>query len=461
MRKLFAWGLIASMLITLGLGCNASTKTKPASASPITLNVWGVFDDEYPYDGSIKAFQGLHPNISVNYRKFRIDEYENEILNAFAEDRGPDIFMLHNTWIHAYEPKIKPAPATLTTAYREVQGLNKQVVWTEKAEAGLSVPQLKTRFIDQVAHDVVLNAPIDGKEGTDADQIFGLPLAVDTMGLYYNKDVLNAAGIPTAASSWSELQDHVKRITKYDDQGKLVRPAVGLGTAKNVNRSFDILSLLMMQNGAQMADENGVPTFQRMPANMTRDIPPGQEALTFYTDFANPTKDVFTWDDTQPNSLDAFIAGKTAYYFGYAYDLPTIRSQAPKLNFGITTVPQIDPGNQVNYANYWLLTVAKKTKHTDVSWALIEFMASETQAKSYLTKTAKPTALRSIIPTQVSDGDLAPFVTELLTAKSWYHGSNIVATEAAFADMIASTLGGAEPQKALNLASDTIAQTVR
>ncbi len=39
----------------------------------------------------------------------------------------------------------------------------------------------------------------------------------------------------------------------------------------------------------------------------------------------------------------ASIAGKTGYFFGYAYHLPRIRAQAPKLNFGVTGIPQIDP----------------------------------------------------------------------------------------------------------------------
>lgn len=464
MRKIFAWGLMASLLVTLGLGCNAAATPKPASAKPINLVMWGVFDDIAPYNDTFTAYRALHPNVSIEYHKYRVDEYEGQLLNAFAEDRGPDIFAIHNTWTNAYQPKTTPMPPTMKLAYREIQGVQNTPVWVEKTTSGMSVTQLKNQFIDQVYRDAVVNAPVAGKEGQNAEQIFGLPLAVDTMALYYNKDVLNSAGIPTPAASWSELQDHVKRVTKYDDQGKLVRPAVGLGTSKNVNRAFDILSLLMMQNGAQMADENGNPTFNRTPPNLAREISPGQEALVFYTDFANPTKEVFTWDDTQPNSLDAFMAGKTAYYFGYSYDLATIRGQAAKLNFGVTTMPQIDPNNQVNYANYWLETVSKKTKYAAQAWNLVQFMASETQVKSYLSKAAKPTALRAIIPTQVSDGDLAPFVAELLTAKSWYHGVNEPAAEAAFGQMINTTLAGTDPdgpQKALSLAADTIAQTIR
>ena len=453
--------LLAGALVTAGLGCNSAVAPKPASAKPVVLSIWGVYDDEDAYDGIFKAYQALHPNVSFDFRKFRPEEYESELLNAFAEDRGPDIYMVHDTWMRAYEAKLLPMPKSTKVAFREIQGVNKTPVWVEKTVPSLSLTQVQNQFIDQVAKDVVINAPVAGTD-QNADQVFGLPLSVDTLALYYNKDALNAAGIPTPAQSWTELQDHVKRLTQYDSQGKLKRPAVGLGTFQNVNHAFDIISLLMMQNGTQMTDDYGSPTFQRMPANLTtRSVLPGVEALTFYTDFADPTKDVFTWDDTQPNSLDAFVAGETAYYFGYSADLATIRAQAPKLNFGTTTVPQIDPQNfPRNFASYWNYGVAKKSKYPDLAWNLVQFMASEAQAKDYLAKTAKPTALRSLIPTQVSDGDLGPFASELLTAVSWYRGSDIQATMAAFSDLVKSVLAGAEPQQALNLAAEVVGQTV-
>jgi multiple sugar transport system substrate-binding protein len=362
----------------------------------------------------------------------------------------------------AYVPKLLPLPASLKLDFRELQGVSKETVWVQKTVPSLTVAKLKNDYVDQVAKDVVFKAATaDPKQGL-VDQIFGLPLSLDTMALYYNKDVLNAAGVPLPAQTWAEFQEHVKRLTRYDDQGKLQRPAAGIGTSRNVERSFDVLSLLMMQNGAEMADENGYPRFNRTPASLAdREVPPGVEALVFYTDFANPAKEVFTWDDTQPNSFDAFISGKTAYFFGYAYHLPRIRAQAPKLNFGLTSIPQIDPARKVNYANYWVEGVSKRTKYPDLAWDFVQFAANAERAKTYLAKIAKPTALRALVNSQLNDADLAVFASQVLTARSWYKGQNVAATEAAFNEMIDSTLEGADPAKAVNLAAQTVAQTVR
>lgn len=460
-RTRLAGFLLLASLVLVGQGCFApGVSAPPAASKPVTLTYWRVLDDGDAFDEIIKGYRALHPNVTINYRKLRLDEYERELLNALAEDRGPDLISLHNTWIRSYQSKLLPAPANVKLAFREVQGIQKNQVWVEKTLPMITPSQVKTQFVDQVGRDVVIKGQdADPKKGI-VDQLYGLPMALDTMVLYYNKDVLNAAGIPTPAQDWAEFQDHVKRMTRYD-QGKLVKPAAGIGTSRNVERSFDILSLLMMQNGAQMTDANGLPTFNRMPPNLNREITPAVEALIFYTDYANPSKDVFTWDDAQPNSYDAFISGKTGYFFGYAYHLPRIRSQAPKLNFGVASIPQIDPAAKVNYANYWVETVSKKTKNPDLAWDFLQFAANAERAKTYLAKTAKPTALRSLVNEQLSDADLGVFASQVLTAKSWYQGVNIAATEAAFNEMIDAALQGTDPNRAVNTAVQTVAQTVR
>ena len=459
-RTRLAGFLLLATLVVMGQGCGTPNAAPPGASKPVTLTYWRVLDDSDAFDQIIQGYRALHPNVTINYRKLRLDEYERELLNALAEDRGPDIISLHNTWVRSYQAKLLPAPASVKLAFREVQGIQKNQVWVEKTLPVITPAQVKNQFVDQVGRDVIIKGSTsDPKQGL-VDQLWGLPLALDTMVLYYNRDVLNASGIPTPAQDWAEFQDHVKRMTRYD-QGKLVTPAAGIGTSRNVERSFDILSLLMMQNGAQMTDANGLPTFNRTPANLDRDIPPAVEALIFYTDYANPSKEVFTWDDAQPNSYDAFISGKTGYFFGYAYHLPRIKAQAPKLNFGVANIPQIDPAAKVNYANYWVESVSKKTPNPDLAWDFVQFAAAAERAKTYFTKTAKPTALRSLVNEQLNDPDLGVFASQVLTAKSWYQGINVAATEAAFNEMIDSTLQGAEPERAVNLAAQTVAQTVR
>lgn len=83
-------------------------------------------------------------------------------------------------------------------------------------------------------------------------------------------------------------------------------------------------------------------------------------------------------------------------------------------------------------------------------------------ANLYLNKTKKPTALRSLINEQLNDMEIAPFASEVLTAKSWYKGKDAGAMEQIFADMVSSVGMGAEDkeyQMALNEAARKIQQT--
>lgn len=445
--------LIFVLLVTSGFGCAGTPAAITEATKPVNLVYWRVFDDQDSMDRIISDYQALHPYVSITYRKLRYEEYERQLLNALAEDRGPDIFSLHNTWIKKYQSKLAPLPKTTTMAFETIQGtLQKQKVYELRTANSLNLRDLKTNFVDAVSDDAVSDS-----------QIYGLPLALDTMVLFYNKDLLNNAGIPQPPVNWTDFRNQVKKLTKQDQKGNIIQAGAAIGTSKNINRSFDLLSLLMMQNGTVMADDNGYPKFGEIPqTQQDRSYVPAEAALSFYTDFASPSKEVYTWNDQMPNSLEAFLAGNVAFYFGYSYDITTIKNQAPKLNWAITTMPQLE-GSQVptNYANYWLETVSKKSQHINEAWDFLQFATRAENASKYLAITGKPTALRSLINNQLGDINLNPFASQVLTARSWYKGADPLAAEDIFGSIIDSVIQGtATPHEAISLAVSRVAQTI-
>jgi multiple sugar transport system substrate-binding protein len=460
--KIFFLFLIFAFLITAGPICKTTPKEVQEAMKPVNLVYWRVFDDEDAFTDMINAYRAIHPNVSVTYKKFRYEEYENELLNAMAENRGPDIFSIPSTWIEKYQTKITPLPKTITLPYQYTTGtIKKEVVTEMRTNPSLSILSLKNNFADQVAADVLLPYQEDPAKPAE-NRIFGLPLSLNTLALFYNRDLLNAAGIPEPPQTWTEFQEQVKRLAKVDKTGKILQAGAAIGTGKNIERASDILSLLMMQNGTQMTDESGNATFNQIPPGVTLPTPPGQEALAFYTDFASPYKEVYTWNKDMPDSLEAFITGQTAFFFGYAYHIPQIKAQAPKLNFAIAKVPQIAGGTEMNFANYWTEVVSKKTEHLNEAWDFVQFITRAENVKSYLDKTKNPTALRSLITTQSEDIDLSVFVSQILTAKSWYHGKDPLTAEQIFIDMIEQVVGGlATPEEAINLAAAKVNQTIR
>lgn len=457
LKKIAILSLLAASLMTAGFGCKITDPKTQAAMKPITLVYWRVFDDQDAFQDIINKYKALHPFITIEYHKLRYEEYEAALLNAMAEDRGPDIFSIQNTWLKKYQSKLVPLPENTTMAYPVVQGvIKKETVIELRTTNSLSLKELKDNFVDVVAHDVILN---DGK-------IYGLPLSVDTLVMYYNKDLLNNAGISLLPQYWNKefLQD-IKKLTIQDPKKGLVQAGVAMGGSSNINRFTDILSVLMMQNGAVMMNENNQVTFNTVPpAGREAGYNPGLEALRFYTDFANAGKESYSWNDNLPNSLEMFMSGNLAIMFDYSYDLATIKTQAPKLNFSIAKLPQIEgtPPTNINFANYWVETVSKKSQHPNEAWDFIQFITKEEQAKTYLAKAKKPTALRSLVPAQRADNEIGVFADEVLTAKSWYKGRDVQAAEAAIKEMVDAVVRntGQKLQEIIDTAAARVQQTV-
>ena len=463
-NKILVLLLIFSFLLTSGFGCKGADKVTQEAMKPVTLNYWRVWDGPDAFAEIIAKYKQLHPYVNINYRKLRYNEYEKELLEALAEDKGPDILSLHNTWIKKYQSKLAPLPAQITMVYPVAKGtIKKEIVQELRTTKSLTFRDLKNNFVDAVYADVVFPFR-DEKTGKTSESIFGLPLALDTLVMYYNRDLLNNAGIAEPPIYWNqEFQQAVKKLTKQDTAGKIIQSGVALGGSKNVERSSDILSILMMQNGAVMADENGNVVFNQIPAALKEQkYSPGLEALRFYTDFSNPAKEVYSWNSSLDNSLEMFIAGKLALFFGYAYHLPTIKARAPKLNFAIAKLPQIE-GNlgNINFANYWVEAVSNKSKYINEAWDFIQFATKAEQTKLYLTKTKKPTALRSLINEQIEDEDISVFANEVLTARSWYRGEDANAAELIIGEMIDSAVAGeGKIEEIINLGARRVQQTI-
>lgn len=451
-----------------------------AKMEPIELNYWRVWDDSDAFADIIEEFKQRHPNIKINYRKLRYDEYENELIEAFATDRGPDIFSIHNTWMKKYQRKelITPMPKSITmfSPYIKEAGFKKEVAYREIVSR-YNLSRLKNEFVDVVYDDVVMKRISEDKNYID--DIYGLPISMDTLAMYYNRDLFNNAALTNPPKYWNrEFQQNVKKMTKQNNKGEIMQSGVALGGSSNIERAVDILAVLMMQNGTKML-ENDTVLFSRIPDNLkNKGFNPGIDALRFYSDFSNPAKEVYSWNSSLDNSLDLFMQGKVAMMFSYSYVLPTIKAGAPKLNYSIAPLPQIEGNTQsINFANYWVETVSSKIltdpknmqkgsdyakNKMEAAWSFLQFLASEKQVKKYLEKTKKPTALRSLIDEQKDDDEIGVFVKQILTSDSWYQGANPIAAEKIINKMIEDAVGDNEKNLAeiISIGAQQVQQTI-
>lgn len=470
MRRVFTRVLSMMCLVAVfGAGCTKAPSAAVQNASkPITLNIWGVVDDQQVYDEAFKAYRALHPNVSINYRRLRLEEYEDRLVNGFAEDRGPDIFLIHNTWVNKYLSKIAPMPATTQMAVATVAGgVRKEVTWDLQTESSITLRDFKNAYADAVLYDALRTVPVivptNPSTSRLEERVMAAPIYVDTLALYYNKDLLNAAGIPTPPTTWEQFQSQVEKLKKVDAEGVISQAAVGMGTAYNVERSTDILTLLMMQTGVTMAAPDGSVTFHQRPENRDPALGnPALQAVQFYTNFADPQKVTYTWNAQQPNSMEAFIQGKAAFFLGYSYQYDVIRANAPRMNLGLSEVPKVALDNQNrNVANYWMWTVSKKSANQNASWNLLNYLMKQDVSKSLLANMKRPAARKALLQDQFADERLGVFASQVLTAQSWYRGYNPGAMEQAFKELIESYLVTAPDKREglLGFAASKISQT--
>lgn len=449
--NLFKLVTVLAILPLLGLGCKSTGTVAPESLKPANLTAWRVFDEPDDFTATIAAFRAQYPHINITVKKIRLEEYETTLLRALAEGTGPDIISLHNTWLRSYKDILAPTPDSITLPLTIVDG-NKQTI-TLNTQTSLSLRDLRNNYVDAVVADAIM----DGK-------VYGLPLNLDTLALYYNRTLLKRANLASAPATWSEFKEAVKALTAQDRNGNIVQAGAPLGTGRNINRGPDILAALMLQNGTEMLSADGTQAaFHLTPVALKeRQIIPGRDALVFYTDFASPAKEVYTWNEKMPESLDAFTSGKSAFFFGYAYHLPQIKSLAPGLDLGITKLPQIsNTAPARNLANYWLETVPKQSTHQNEAWAFIQFAAQAENVRPFLKRVQKPTALRALIAEQRQDDNLVTFADQVLTAESWYRGRDPKAAEEAMRTLIDQVVKGeTTPEAALNLAAEKINATL-
>ncbi len=442
--KISLFFLSLSFVFILG-GC---LKKDVRRDKPMTLEVWGIFDDSDVFAEINTKYTQTHPGVRINYKKISSNEveYERQLVDALANGNGPDVFFFHNTWLPKHGQKIVALPNSKN--------------W---------VRDFRESFMDVAENDFIEN-----------DNIYAMPLFCDTLALFYNKNLLNQAGIASPPKTWKELSTIVPRLTQIDKFGNIQRSGIALGRSKDpgaVNRSTDIIASLMMQNGVALYDkENRIANFNYSTLNISN---PGIKALDYYTSFARGGFPQYTWNAKMDFSIDSFRFGQTAMMINYAYLIKRLRFLDPKFDFSVSSFPQRDLNNRVDYANYWGLAVAKnknlidsitgeklpytQEKRINEAWQYIWFVTMPPKDKNsfdankdYLDKTGKPAARLDLIEAQKGEPELGIFARQALTARSWYQIDKKT-IENILAEMIDDVVAGrATSSQAINTAQARI-----
>jgi len=415
--RLIIFGVIGFIILfTLLVFLGVIPGLKPnAQNEKISLSVWGVFDSQNIFSEITRALGG---GFEIQYREFNVNTYESELINALAAGTGPDVFMIHSSWLPKHFDKLTPASGEqfpLTT----FQSLFPTVVEQDFAPNGF---------------------------------VYASPLYIDTLSLLYNRDFFDTAGIATPPKTWAEFESLIPKLRKTDNTGKLVRAGAAIGGSnQSIVRAPDILSVLMLQSGVEMVDQD----FTR--SNIAEG---GLEPLLFYTGFANPSSSSYTWNDNFGSAVDRFAEESVAIMLAYAHTIPTINGKNPFLNFGVAPLPQ--PANatrDINYANYWGLAVSNRAQNPVGAWNFITaFTTNQTLVSQYTTITNRIPALRTLLSQKQSDPTLGVFARAALSARSWPQKDS-TAIEKILSDLIKTVIDGKAPARdALQKAETSITE---
>lgn len=400
------FGIIAIVVVLMFAGVIPGLRVlDTATITKANLLIWDTTDDKGAYEGLIASFQKTNPGATITYVKKAEDTYEQDLLRAFALGEGPDIFSIHHTAAIKYGDLLYPAPATI-----------------------FSAADFRGSFVDVAQKDFIFN-----------ENVFAVPLYVDTLALYYNTDLFNSAGIVFPPANWDEFVKDSRLLTQRKQSGDIIVSGAALGGGKNVISASDILAMLMVQNGAVMTNELGRINL-RMGGAASGTI---EKAIEFYTSFAKQASSHYSWSGSAAEtSEDMFAQGKVAMMIGYASARDRIMKKSPRLRFAVAPLPQqTNAVIKKNYANYMGLGVYKNSPSKDVAWQFIRFLTLPENQKYYLSAVQKGGSQKSVIADQQQDPNMKVFADQALSATSWLQLDHEVISDV-FVEMIEAQISG-------------------
>jgi multiple sugar transport system substrate-binding protein len=289
--------------------------------------------------------------------------------------------------------------------------------------------------------------------GTDG-RIYAIPLEIDGLALYYNKDIFTKAGIEEPPSDWDTFIEVGKELTEKDSTGDIVTAGAAIGCANNINHSADIIFALMLQSGVNMTDSTGTQA--------AFNTPEGEAVLKYYTNFA---KEHGIWSCRLGNDLELFAEGKLAMMFGPSWRVFDIINMNSPINFSTAPLPQL-PANtsEVNYAMYWGDAVSAQSQNQLEAWKFIKYLSEADQLQTMYAAASnsrafgEPYSRKDLADKIIDDPYVNSFIEMAPTMLSWQMGDQKT-TEAAINEAISDIVDErAGESEALNKAVETINQ---
>ncbi|MFM2424336.1 MAG: hypothetical protein RLZZ70_727 [Candidatus Parcubacteria bacterium] len=375
-------------LLAIGL---LATYKPPADQAAVTLGsvveIWGTAD--------AGAFnQVLRPIVeeqdayrAISYVQKSPDTFDADLLNALAEDRGPDmIFMTHEQLVQ-YRSKLQPV------AYE-------------------NFPLRDFR-----------NLYIDGAEiFARTDGLYAYPIAIDPIVMYWNRDILATKNLLNAPATWeSVVNDIVPAFVERDFNRTITRSPVAFGEVRNVTNATEVLAMLTIQGGSSLVEE-GTDGRYRILLNQSAGINRGplENALTFYTNFSSPSNPLYSWNRARPVDREAFLSEDLVLYFGKGSEARDLESQNPNLNFDIAEVPQGATATiRRTYGEFYGLGIMRASDNKQGAYLALQLLGGSQFATAWANNLGMAPAHRQTLLAGSNDTYGRIIYTAAISARGW------------------------------------------
>lgn len=291
MRRWTAGGVAAVAALALLTGCSSTGTSGDDAGGDVTLT-YGVWSQDETMQALVDAFETENPGITVDLQVNPWTEYWTKLQVGAQGGTAPDAFWMLGDRFQVYAANDQLLP--LGDAIED---------------AGVDLGVYPEALVDLFTYD---------------DELYGLPKDFDTVGLWYNKTLFDAAGVayPTDQWTWDDVSAAAAQLTD---------PAAGVyGIAAPLNRQEGFYNTVA-QAGGHIIDDG----------KSGYDDPKTQEGLRFWTDLqkagVSPTLEQFA--DTE--AVAQFENGSVAMYYGGSFYAQRFYENADlRAAVDVTVLPQ-------------------------------------------------------------------------------------------------------------------------
>lgn len=320
--------------IAMSIGAIAGAK-----AQAVEIEYW-----QYVFDARIKAmnelikrFEAANPGIKVKHTTFPYADYQTKIAAAVPAGQGPDVVQLYYGWLDNFVGAkfIQPLPR------------------------------------DAFPHDVIEKEfyPIVQTMKRDGEY-YGLPTAVRTLALFYNKKLFQEAGLDPnkPPQTLDEYLEAAKKTVKRDAAGNMLSAGAVIDMpGQDLHWWREVL--LRQMGGKPYSDDS---------KSVAYDSEAGAKALNWYADLQRVHKvgQAGFMDEGQA----AFRAGRAAMTVDGSFRLGAFGG-IKTFEWGVAELPASADGKRSNFASYWVNAITAKPTGAKLE-AAKKFMAFTTSPEA-------------------------------------------------------------------------------